>query len=89
MLFFIGIEENSITFPIIQSNVDSFIDVSEEEIARAMKWAIEKEHMLIEGAAAVVIAAYLKDIELYKHKNVVLLLCGRNVSYSVIKNIIN
>merc|ERR1712137_238474 len=84
-----GIEENSITFPVIQKCVDEFVSVTEEEIANGMIWSIENEHMLIEGAAAVVIASYLKQLNLHKGKNVVLLLCGRNVSYSVVKKLLS
>ena len=68
--------------------MNRFVSVTEDEIAEAMVWAVEKEHMLIEGAAAVVIASYLKEIHLYKGKTVVLLLCGRNVSYSVVKSVL-
>ena len=79
--------EDSITFGICQNVVDRFVTVSEGEIAAAMLWSLEKEKMTIEGAAAVVIAALQKDLERYQGKTVALLLCGRNVSETVLQSL--
>jgi threonine dehydratase len=44
---------------------------------------LHDEHWLIEGAAAVAVAAYLKD----PRENAVVLLCGRNVSPEVLRRV--
>ena len=46
-------------------------------------------HMLIEGSAAVAIAAFLKVQEAYRHKNVVILLCGANISLDVLEEVLS
>jgi threonine dehydratase len=44
---------------------------------------------LIEGAAAVCVAAYKKEKENHKGENIVLLMCGGNVGVDVVQEIIN
>src|SRR5471030_1892975 len=53
---------------------------SEAEILAAMRLILETEHWVIEGAAAVAVASYLKDAPRYQGKTVAIVLCGRNVS---------
>jgi threonine dehydratase len=55
-----AVEEGSVTIPMIQSYVDDFMLVSEEEIARAMAFAWYVYHEKIEGSAAVGLAAALE-----------------------------
>jgi threonine dehydratase len=74
-----GIEADTVTFPLCRALVDEWIEVSEEEIAAAMRHAIEVEHMLVEGAAAVAIAAASKSGPLPSGR-VVVVLCGANIS---------
>eukprot|EP01006_Ploeotia_vitrea_P037588 TRINITY_DN66145_c6_g4_i1.p1 TRINITY_DN66145_c6_g4~~TRINITY_DN66145_c6_g4_i1.p1 ORF type:complete len:335 (-),score=22.14 TRINITY_DN66145_c6_g4_i1:266-1270(-) len=80
-----GIEQGSITFPVCQQVVDRYISVTEEEIAQSWRQFIDTEHMLIEGSAAVPIAALLKEKHTFVGKNVVVLLCGANASVDVLK----
>jgi threonine dehydratase len=72
-----GVELNSVTFPFCRDLVDEWIDVSEDDIARSMRHAVEVEHMLIEGSAAVAMAALEKRP---LSGRVVVVLCGANVS---------
>ena len=44
---------------------------------------------LVEGAAAVCVAAYKKERENHRGENIVLLMCGGNVGVDVVKNIID
>ena len=44
---------------------------------------IETEHWVIEGAAAVAVAAFLKEFQNYRSKTVIIVLCGRNISPEV------
>lgn len=83
-----GMEANSITFELCEKYIDRFVTVSEDEIASAMRLIIEKHHMLVEGAAAVPVAAFLKDRELHAGKNVVMVLCGANVSVDVLRQVL-
>ena len=83
-----GIEQDSITFPICQEWVDDFILLTEEEIISALKLILEKHYLLIEGAAALSVAAFLKQKNRFKGKNVVLILSGSKISLDTLKNIL-
>jgi threonine dehydratase len=79
-----GLEPGSITLELCKAVIDRPVLVSEEEILAAMRLILEAEHWLIEGAAAVAVAAFLKDADGYKGKRAVIILCGRNVSPAVL-----
>ncbi len=83
-----GIEPNSITFGLCQRYVDHFILVNEDEITHAISFMLEKHHMVIEGAAGVTVAAFLKEKGRFTGKNVVLIICGGNISFQQLKKII-
>lgn len=83
-----GMELDAITFDVCRRLVDRFVLVSEEEIAEAMRLVIGHHHMLVEGAAAVPVAALLKDGRRLAGKNVVLVLCGANVSLEVLRRVL-
>lgn len=83
-----GLEPDSITFPLCQQWVDHFIDVSEEEIADAMRAIMKHHHFLIEGAAGLALASLRKETTPWKGKAVVLVLCGRNVSMDIVRQIL-
>ena len=55
-----GMEADTITFPFCRDLVDHWIDVSEDEIADAMRTFIDGHHMLLEGAAGVALAGALQ-----------------------------
>jgi len=44
--------------------------------------------MIIEGAAGVTVASFLKSKKRFKGKNVVLVLCGANIGFEQLRNII-
>jgi threonine dehydratase len=73
-----NVERGSITFPIIQRLIDGMILVTEEDIRRAIAAAAREEHLMIEGSAAVSIAA-LTDHQL-EGKRVAAIISGRNIS---------
>ncbi len=83
-----GIEENSITFNYCQQFVDDFILVSELEIKEAIKLILQHHHMLIEGAAALTVASYLKNRDKFEGKNVVLIISGAKISLDKIKEVL-
>lgn len=84
-----GVEADSITFELCQKLIREHILVSEAEIAAAMKQFIDTHNMLIEGAAAVPIAALLKNPGAFQGKNVVVILCGANISFDTLANNVN
>lgn len=54
-----AVESNSITIPLVRETVDSILLVSEEEIRQAIRYAWNSYHQVLEGSAAVVLAAIL------------------------------
>lgn len=75
-----GVEEGAITFDLCRRLVDRWVTVSEDEIAAAMRLVIGRHHTLIEGAAGVAVAGYLKDRERFAGRRVAIVLCGANVA---------
>lgn len=83
-----GIEPGAITFNLCQQYVDDYILVSEDEIKNAIIHLIKKQHLLIEGAAGVALAALLKHKEQFHNQNVVIILSGGNISLETLKSIL-
>jgi threonine dehydratase len=83
-----GIEEGAITFALCQQLVDDWILVTEAEIADAVRLIAQTHHLMIEGAAGVAVAAYLKDTQHGQKRNVAIVLCGANIDLEVFKTIL-
>ncbi len=83
-----GFEPGAITFELCQQFVDEYVLVSEGEIAAALRLALEAQHQLIEGSAGVAIAGFQKLHQEYKGQNVVIVLCGANISLATLKQIL-
>jgi threonine dehydratase len=83
-----GIEPGAITFELCQQWVDDYILVTEAEIKAAMRLCIEDHHLLVEGAAGVAVAAYLQQQATFQHRNVVIIICGANISLETLKMIL-
>ena len=75
-----GLEPHSVTLELCRRAIDRAVLVSENAILAAMRLVLEKEHWLIEGAAAVAVAAFLQEAKNYKNKRAAIVLCGRNLS---------
>lgn len=84
-----GVEEGSITFPLCSQLVDDYETVTEEEIKDSLRQFIYAHHMLIEGSAAVPIAALLKRRDEFIGQNVAIVLCGANMDLVTLKEILN
>jgi threonine dehydratase len=78
-----GLEPGSITVDLCRSVMDRAAFVTEEQILSAMRLTLEVEHWVIEGAAGVAVACLLQDAERYRDKTVAVIICGRNVSPEV------
>lgn len=83
-----GVETGSITFPLCRDFVDAYISVSEAEIATSLREFMGAQHMLIEGSAAVPIAAFLRVADQLEGKRVAIVLCGANISLETLKEIL-
>jgi len=83
-----GLEPDAVTFDICSKFVDDFILVSESEIKKAIIFAIERHHTLIEGAAALSIAAFSKDQKRFAGKKVALIISGKKISLEQLKEIL-
>jgi len=83
-----AVEEDTITFDLVRRYVDRSVLVSEEEIAAAMRLVIDRHHTLIEGAAGVAVAGYLKEMSRYAGRDVVIVLCGANIARERLKEIL-
>lgn len=83
-----GIEAGAITFELCQALVDEYVLVSEEAIAEAMREFIDAHHMLLEGAAAVPLAALKQMGDRFRDRDVVAVICGANISRDVLRDVL-
>lgn len=83
-----GIEPEAITFPVCRDRVDEFVLVDEEEIAAAIRLVLEKHHLLIEGAAALSVASFIRQAESYKGTRVVLIISGARISSDTLAQVL-
>ena len=74
------IEQTTITFPIIQKNVNRIVTVSETEIKLAMKELLNYQY-IVEPSGAVGIAALKKCQSEIIGKNTAILITGQNISW--------
>jgi threonine dehydratase len=75
-----AVEAGTITFDLCRNVVDDSVLVSEAEIADAMRLVIGHHHTLIEGAAGVAVAAFLRTAERWRGRRVGIVLCGANIA---------
>ena len=81
-----NIEPGSITFPIVRDLLDGMIVVDERAIRRSIVRVGEEDHLMIEGSAAVGIAA-LDDSRL-RGRRVAVILTGRNIALDLFAAVI-
>lgn len=83
-----GVEADSITFDWVRRTVNRYVLVSEAEIITAMHEIIGGHHQLIEGAAAVAVAAFQKERRRYRGKRVAIVLCGANIALATLGGVL-
>jgi threonine dehydratase len=87
-----GIATRSIgerTFEVISERVDEVVTVSDEEIAMAITYLLERSKTLVEGAGAVPLAAMLGEAFDYEDDEVVVpCLCGGNIDLNLLTTVI-
>jgi len=83
-----GIEAGAITFDLCQKLVDSYVLVSEADIAEAMREFIDTHHMLLEGAAGVALAGLKQTGDRYRGRDVVVIVCGANINRDTLRSVV-
>ena len=78
-----------IPYKMAKQCIDDIIVVEEEDIADAIKFLILKEKVVAEPAGAVGVAAVRKNPELFKGKNVAIVITGGNIDEELLRSIIN
>jgi threonine dehydratase len=73
------VKPGEITVPVIKKHVDEMLTVSEEQIAFAMMFMLEREKVVVEGAGAASLAAVLFHSHLAADQKVGLIISGGNV----------
>lgn len=82
-----GIEADTMTFPLTQAVVDEFVLVDEQQIGAAMRQYMDSEGHTIEGAAGVAIAGMICRKDEIRDKNVVVIICGGNISQDTLTRV--
>ena len=78
-----------VTLPIIKEFVDEVVEVSEEEIARAIFFCVQNNRLVVEGAGAAGLAALLaKKIKVNENDTVCAVLCGGNIDANLLSRIL-
>ncbi len=83
-----GLESDSITFGYCKNYVDDYVLVSEDEIRNALRFLYNKHEMIVEGAAALTIAAFIQKIKVFQESKVVLLISGSSIDEKEFEKII-
>lgn len=76
------------TFEMVKKYVDKVVTVSDDEIAAAILFLIEKQKLVSEGAGAVPMAAVLFDKVPVKGKKVVCMVSGGNIDVTSLNRVI-
>jgi len=78
-----------LTLPIISKYVDDVVNVSEEEIARAIYFCVTNNRLVVEGAGGAALAALLaKKIKVKPDDNVCVVLSGGNIDANLLARVL-
>src|SRR5512141_1074886 len=78
-----------LTFRHVQQHVDEIVTVSEEEIASAILYLLEKEKTVVEGAGAVAVAALLNHkVTGIEGRRAIAVISGGNIDVNVVARVI-
>ncbi|KAG1660892.1 hypothetical protein FOA52_015934 [Chlamydomonas sp. UWO 241] len=73
-----GVDEGSVTLALALQVVDEVVTCSEAEIAAALRQLAWQENMVVEGAAALALAGFVRRADELRGRVNVVLLCGAN-----------
>lgn len=82
-----GVEPGALTFPLCQALATRWIDVAEDAIAAALRDSLHHQHLLLEGAAGVALAACLQDREL-RGRRAAVIACGSNLPLPLLRRLL-
>ncbi|MDX1907622.1 MAG: threonine/serine dehydratase [Bacteroidia bacterium] len=83
-----GLEPDTLTLPLCQDHVDDITLIEESEIRQALRWLVTHHQLLVEGAAALQVAALLRDPAPRYPGPVVLILCGRKLGLDTLRDLL-
>lgn len=78
-----------IPYKMAKQSIDSIMVIEEEDIEDAVKYSLLEEKLIVEPAGAIGIAAVRKNPEIFKGKNVAVVLTGGNIDKKLLLEIIN
>ncbi|MFL5193978.1 MAG: pyridoxal-phosphate dependent enzyme [Microvirga sp.] len=84
-----GMDEDSITLPLALSIIDEVVTCTEAEIVDALRDLAFRENQIVEGAAALALAGFLKVAERCKGQKNIVVLCGANFDRDKIFSVLN
>ncbi len=80
---------SELTLPIIKECVDEVVEVSEEELARAIFFCVQNNRLVVEGAGGAALAALLaKKIDVTPNDNVCVVLSGGNIDANLLARVL-
>lgn len=79
---------NQYTFKMVQTFMDQIVLTSEEDIGYAMAYMMDKQRIIMEGAAATGIAAILGNNISHQNGDLVVIITGQNVDISILLQLI-
>ena len=80
--------DNHYTFGMVKKFSDQLLLIAEDEIGYAMAYMMDKQGMIVEGAAATGIAAVLGNKIPHQDRALVVIISGRNVDISILPDLI-
>ena len=83
-----NIERSSITWKLCRQLVDEVVLVEEQQIAEAMRWAVDVPHVLLEGSAALGIAALQAGAVNVEGRRVAVVATGRGVAPATLRSVL-
>lgn len=83
-----NVETGSITFPLVRDFLDDLLLVSEASIAGAIRAFVDLQHVIVEGAGAVGLAAARAGLLAEMPGPIVLVVSGRNVATEVLVSLL-
>lgn len=83
-----GVEPGAVTFGLCSQLVDEFETVTEAEIAAALKNFVLGHNYIIEGAAGVALAGFLKRAVEFQNRKIVIIICGANLDRGKLRKIL-
>lgn len=83
-----NIERGSITWTLGKRLIDEVVLVEEDEIAQAMRWTIDEQHLVLEAAAVLGIVALAARRGGLEGRRVAVVCTGRNVDGATLRSIL-